>query len=237
MPTVKPFSYEYPRPALTVDLVVFGVGTHPQTGDLSLRVLLIERGQKPYKGSLALPGGFVEMDEGLDKAAFRELKEETGLEPAHLEQLYTFGAPKRDPRERVVSVAYVALVSMDAVGKPLAGSDAAKVGWVAANSAHELKLAFDHNAILEMAHERLKAKVRYAPIGFDLMPKTFTVGELQRLYEVVSMREFDRSNFRKKIVSLDVLVSAGWRSPGVQLYSFDKEKYDRAVNRGVNFEI
>jgi len=231
----KTFTYDHPRPALTVDLVVFGVETDKQTGDLSLRVLLIERGQKPYKGRWALPGGFVELGEDLEKAAFRELWEETGILPSHIEQLYTFGAPKRDPRERVVSVAYLALIPMNVM--PLAGSDAKKAQWHPVETTGLLSLAFDHDEILNKALERLRQKIRYAPIGFGLMPEVFTIGELQRLYELVSGQAFDKSNFRKKIFSLGVLTEAGKRNKTTQLYMFDKESYFMAVKQGISFEI
>lgn len=141
-----PYTYEYPRPAVTVDCVIFS-----QTGD-ALQVMLIRRGQPPFAGLWALPGGFVEMDESLDEAARRELKEETGLENIPLEQLHTFGAVNRDPRHRTVSVAYLAQVRQEDV-KPEAGDDASEVGWF--NVEDLPQLAFDHGEIIQVALERL----------------------------------------------------------------------------------
>jgi 8-oxo-dGTP diphosphatase len=270
------FKYKHPRPALTVDVVVFGVAlSDPEP---SLDVLLIRRRDEPFKGGLALLGGFVKPGEALDAAAFRELKEETGMVPTYLEQLYTFGEPERDPRERVVSVAYMALVPSRA-HVIQAGDDAAEVGWYDVRSfdpavmafvgakvkvsdkkkrtkigpatinarSYEIrlgkapeKLAFDHDQILNAALVRLSSKVRYAPIGFDLMPPVFTMGQLQRLYEIVHRQPLDKSNFRKKVESLDILADAGKTSgPGrvASLYRFDKDKYECAVQSGINFEI
>jgi len=267
------FKYKYPRPALTVDIVVFGVAlSDPEP---SLDVLLIKRRDDPFKGCLALPGGFVKPDEDktLQEAAFRELKEETGMVPTYLEQLYTFGDVDRDPRERVVSVAYMALVPSRA-HVIVAGDDAAEVGWydvrtfdprVAAFADVKVKvkkaratrkepahnkynivlgkppeLAFDHGLILQTALQRLTSKVRYTPIGFDLLPQVFTMGQLQRLYELVLRQPIDKSNFRKKVESLGILAEAGKTSgPGrvATLYRFDKSAYETAVSDGINFEI
>src|SRR5512143_1845182 len=160
------YTYQYPRAALTVDCVVFGF----DEGDL--KVLLIERGLEPFKGRWALPGGFVRVGETLDAAARRELQEEAGLSNVFLEQLYTFGALDRDPRERVVSVAYYALVKLSEHAAR-AATDAANARWFSVSRAP--RLAFDHARILETAVERLKSKVRYQPIGFELLPPKFTL--------------------------------------------------------------
>src|SRR6266702_283053 len=160
------YSYQYPRAALTVDCVVFGYD------DNDLKVLLIERGLEPFKGRWALPGGFVRVDETLDEAARRELVEETGLANVFLEQLYTFGAVDRDPRERVVSVAYYALVTL-AEHKTKAATDAADARWFPISKVP--RLAFDHADILATALTRLKGKGRYQPIGFELLPPKFTL--------------------------------------------------------------
>ena len=156
-----PFTYKHPRPALTVDCVVFGLD------QATLKVLLIRRKQEPFAGRWALPGGFVNVDENLDDAARRELLEETGLEPGSIEQLHTFGAPDRDPRERVVSVAYYALVNIGE-HRIRAASDAREAAWFPVAEAPDL--AFDHDRILELALTRLKAKVRHQPIdlGFKI---------------------------------------------------------------------
>jgi 8-oxo-dGTP diphosphatase len=227
------FSYKYPRPALTVDCVVFGF----DEGELN--VLLIERGLEPFKGRWALPGGFVKVDETLDDAARRELEEEAGLKNVFLEQLYTFGAVDRDPRERVVSVAYYALVKLSE-HQAKAATDAANARWFPVSKAP--KLAFDHAEILLMALARLKAKVRYQPIGFELLPPKFTLSQLQHLYEAILGTELDKRNFRKKVLGFGLLVplkemfQAGRHRPA-QLFRFDEEKYEKLRKRGFNFEL
>src|ERR1700752_709301 len=163
-----PHTYEYPRAALTVDCVVFGLD------DEDLKVLLIQRALPPFEGKWALPGGFVRVTERLEEAARRELEEETGLSHVFLEQLYTFGAVDRDPRERVVSVAYYALVKLsDHQAK--AATDAANAEWFPLTKLP--KLAFDHAEILQTALSRLQGKVRYQPIGFELLPEKFTLSQ------------------------------------------------------------
>src|SRR5438067_11525144 len=171
--TVLPHTYQYPRAALTVDCVVFG------NDEGELKVLLIQRALEPFKGKWALPGGFVRVDETLDELARRELAEEAGLKDVFLEQLYSFGALDRDPRERVVSVAYYALVKLSD-HRAKAATDAADAEWFAISKVP--KLAFDHADILKTAIERLKNKIRYQPIGFELLPAKFTLSHLQHLY-------------------------------------------------------
>lgn len=226
-------TYKYPRAALTVDCAVFGF----DEGDL--KVLLIERGLEPSKGRWALPGGFVRVDETLDAAARRELQEEAGLRDVFLEQLYTFGAVHRDPRERVVSVAYYALVNLvEHAAK--AASDAANAQWFPVSKVP--RLAFDHAQILAAAAERLKGKVRYQPIGFELLPPKFTLSQLQHLYEAVLGVQLDKRNFRKKVLSFGLLVplketQMRGRHRPAQLFQFDAEKYEKLKKRGFNFEL
>src|SRR6266481_3314587 len=228
-----PYSYQYPRAALTVDCVVFGFD------EGELKVLLIERGLEPFKGRWALPGGFVRVDETLDEAARRELEEEAGLRNVFLEQLYTFGAVHRDPRERVVSVAYYALVKL-AEHETKAATDAADARWFPISKVP--KLAFDHADILATALARLKGKVRYQPIGFELLPPKFTLSQLQHLYEAVLETELDKRNFRKKVLSFGLLVPlketqmAGRHRPA-QLFRFDTDKYAKLRRKGFNFEL
>ena len=228
-----PYTYEYARPALTVDCVVFGLD------DEDLKVLLIQRDLDPYAGKWALPGGFVNVGESVHDAARRELTEETGVSRVFLEQLYTFGEPKRDPREHVVSVAYFALVRLSD-HRIQAATDARNAAWFALDDIP--KLAFDHQKILKVAHERLRAKVRYQPIGFELLPTKFPLRALQHLYEVVLERELDKRNFRKKILSMDVLeeldeIETDVTHRAARLYRFDKKKYNRLVKEGFHFEI
>lgn len=228
-----PHTYEYPRAALTVDCVIFGF----EGGDL--QVLLIRRGLPPFKDRWALPGGFVRVDETLDEAARRELVEETGLHAVFLEQLYTFGTVKRDPRERVVSVAYYALT------KPTdhttaASTDAAEAQWFPVSKVPAL--AFDHAEILDTALTRLRGKLRYEPIGFELLPAKFTLTQLQKLYEAVIGTELDKRNFRKKVLAHDLLVPLketqreGAHRPA-QLFRFDPVRYERLKKKGFLFEI
>lgn len=237
-----PHTYQYPRPALTVDCAIFG-----WDGGQQLQVLLIQRAQSPYEGQWALPGGFVDMDEDLETAALRELEEETGMREVFVEQLYTFGEPGRDPRGRVVSVAYFALVNL-AKHRVQAASDAQAAQWFPLDALPQL--AFDHDRILNKAIGRLRAKVRYQPIGFELLPEQFTLSELQQLYEtILGVEQLNKRNFRTRILKTGVLEEVG-RQKGVAhrpatLYRFDKEKYeqltqarhDNLLRRGIDFEI
>jgi len=227
------YTYKYPRPALTVDCVVFG------WDEESLKVLLIERELEPFQGAWALPGGFVHVDETLEDAALRELSEETGLSKVYLEQLYTFGDLERDPRERVVSVAYFALVKLQD-HRVKAATDARAAAWFPVSALPAL--AFDHAKIMEVARARLKAKVRYQPIGFELLPSKLTLTQRQRLYEGVLEKPLDKRNFRKKILSMDLLEDLDELEQDVahraaRLYRFDRRKYQLLEKSGFNFEI
>jgi len=221
------YTYEYPRPAVTVDCVVFGLDD-----SADLRILLIERADDPFAGHWALPGGFVDMGEDLDLAAKRELEEETGIKDIFIEQLYTFGAPNRDPRGRVISVAYYALVNLSE--HPIkAASDARQAKWFKISELPSL--AFDHKQVLEMALERLRAKVLYKPIGFELLPEKFTLTDLQNLYETILGQQLNRRNFRSKILKMGLLEQQE-RQQNVPhrpayLYKFNKEKYQRLSER------
>jgi 8-oxo-dGTP diphosphatase len=207
---------KYPRPSVTVDLVIFTIV------DDDLKVLLIRRGNEPYQGLWALPGGFVGIDESLEEAAARELQEEVGVRNVYLEQLYTFGEPERDPRGRVISVSYFALV--DAERQTIAAaSDAADARW------HSVfkppRLAFDHRKILDYAVWRLRNKIEWTTVGYELLAKKFTLSELQRVYEIILQRPVDKRNFRKKILlqgqirELNETRSDGAHRPA-KLYSF-----------------
>jgi len=228
-----PYTYEYPHPAVTVDAVVFGYD------DADLKVLLIQREGPPFRLRWALPGGFVGIDESLEDAVRRELEEETGITRLYLEQLYTFGAPKRDPRERVISVAYYALVKL-ADHAVRAASDARNVAWFPV--ADLPSLAFDHEEILDVALRRLKGKIRYEPIGFELLPEKFPLSELQRLYETIIEQPLDKRNFRKKILSMGLIADTDEIQQDVahraaRLYRFDEAAYRRLKKAGFNFEL
>ena len=228
-----PHAYKFPRAALTVDVVVFALDEE------DLKVMLVERDIPPFEGRWALPGGFVRIEETLEEAACRELQEETGLRDIFLEQLYTFGALNRDPRERVVSVAYYALVNLE--GHDVhASTDTRNAAWFAIDDIPQL--AFDHAAILTTAHQRLRGKLRYQPIGFELLPEKFTLRQLQHLYEIILGRELDKRNFRKKVLSMGIVKETSEIEQDVshraaRLFRFDKPKYERLAKRGLHFEI
>jgi 8-oxo-dGTP diphosphatase len=228
-------SYEYERPGVAVDCVIFGLDLDEE----NLRVMLIERDLKPFRGMWAIPGGFVRKGESLEQAAIRELREETGISDVYLEQLYTFGEPDRDPRGWVVSVAYYALVSPDK-HSVVASTDARRAQWFPVTRLP--RLAFDHPRILDVALDRLRGKVTYAPIGFELLPEKFTIKQLQKVYEIVLGRKIDNRNFRKKIFGMNVLRELGEIQRGVphraaRLYMFDVRKYRKLEKRGLSFEL
>lgn len=182
---------KYERPSVTADVVIFTVR------DNDLKVLLVQRRDYPYKDMWAIPGGFINMQESLETAARRELEEETGVKDVYMEQLYTFGDPERDPRTRVITVAYFALVDAHQVRYVKAGSDARAAEWF---SMYDLPpLAFDHAKILDYALTRLRYKLEYTNVAFQLLPDLFTLTELQRIYEIVFNRPLDKRNFRKKL--------------------------------------
>jgi len=194
------YCYRYPHPAVTTDVVIFTIR------EKRLQLLLIRRGSDPYKGSWALPGGFLEIGEDLETCAQRELAEETGVSGVFLEQLYTFGATHRDPRERVISITYYALVPSDRL-QIKAASDAADAAWFPLDGLTDL--AFDHNEIIHLAHQRLVAKLNYSTIAFQFMPDTFTLSELQGVYEILRNETLDKRNFRKWIMTMDQIVETG----------------------------
>ena len=217
--------YKYPHAAVTTDCVIFGYDKS------SLSVLLIKRGIKPYEGCWAIPGGFLRMDETADECVRRELKEETNLDTEFVEQFHTFTGIGRDPRERVITIAYFALVNKTEVR---GGDDAKEAQWFPINQLPEL--AFDHEKILEAAHNSLKEKIHFEPIGFELLPEVFTMPELQNLYEAILGVEFDRRNFYRKILNLGLLdvVEDGIvrTSPRIAInYRFNKEKYNEMKNK------
>lgn len=221
---------------VTVDAVVFGYSK--QEG---VSVLLIKRKYPPFKNSWALPGGFVLPNESLEDAVTRELVEETGIKVDYLEQLYSFGEPNRDPRQHIVSIAYFALLKSAAFQTLVASTDAEDAAWF--NIKDLPTLAFDHAEIVQMAIERIRAKIRYQPIGFELLDKKFPFPDLEKLYASLLDRPIDRRNFTKKIMSLGLLEDTGEVTPTTgagrpgKVYRFNKKRYKELQKAGIFFEI
>lgn len=225
------FTYEFPRPMVTIDVVLFTVA------DNELKVLLVRRGIEPFKGVWALPGGFVRMDESLDVAARRELFEETNVSDVYLEQLFTFGDPGRDPRGRVISVSYFALIASEQ-RHLIARTDAAEAAW--GSAVWPPKLAFDHARMLEYALQRLRYKLEYSSAVFQLLPRKFTLTDLQHIYEVILDKKLDKRNFRKKILGIGILEGLdetrmeGPHRPA-KLYALSEEGFVYWKERGILF--
>ena len=225
------YHYKYPHPSVTTDCVIFGFdGT-------KLNVLLIERGIEPFKGHWAFPGGFLKMDESAEDGALRELQEETGLQGAYIKQFHAFSDPQRDPRERVLTIAYYALVRMQEVR---GGDDAAKVEWFALDKVPSL--AFDHGLILRTALMELRKQIHFEPVGFELLPEKFTIKELQLLYEAILDVKFDRRNFYNKMRHLEILTQLDEtvkNSPKKEafLFKFNQAKYDELKQKGFRLEF
>lgn len=225
------YTYRYPHPAVTADCVIFGFD------GVSIKVLLIQRGIEPFKGKWAFPGGFMNMDETAEECARRELEEETGLKDAAVEQFHTFSDVNRDPRERVITVAHYALVRLSEVR---GGDDAASARWFAMDEVPGL--AFDHDRILRLAANRLKERICFEPIGFELLPEVFTMTELQNLYEAILEVRFDRRNFYNKMLKLGVLTEAEPRPANASRriptkYRFNSQKYAELKQKGFRLEF
>lgn len=225
------YCYKYPHPSVTTDCVIFGFDGN------SLQVLLIERGIEPYKGRWAFPGGFLNPDETAEEGALRELKEETGLDGAYIEQFHTYTDPNRDSRERVITIAYYALVRIQEVH---GGDDAARAKWFPIEDVPQL--AFDHDRILRDAMRQLRERIHFEPIGFELLPEKFTMKDIQLLYEAILDVKFDRRNFSKKMIHYELLTQLDetvWPTPKREalLYSFNKEKYDEFKKKGFQIEF
>ena len=225
------YCYKYPHPAVTTDCVIFGFNGK------KLQVLLIKRGIEPFKGRWAFPGGFIKMHETAEEGARRELREETGLENAYIQQFHTFSDPHRDPRERVITIAFYALVKIQDVK---GGDDAVAAQWFPLDEIPAL--AFDHDYILRMAIQKLREEIHFQPIGFELLPEKFTIKELQTLYETILGISFDRRNFSKKILHLEILTELEetiWPTPKreAKLYKFNAEKYGALKRKGFRLEF
>jgi 8-oxo-dGTP diphosphatase len=221
---------------LAVDAIVFGYSK--QDG---VSVLLIQRKYEPFKNSWAIPGGFVLEEESLEQAVRRELVEETGISVHYLEQLYTFGDPDRDPRQRIISVAYMGLVKTSQYQDLKASTDAANAAWFSIRKLPSL--AFDHKKLLEVAADRLRSKIRYQPIGFELLDKKFPFSDLEKLYIALLDRDINRRNFSKKILSFGILEDTGElaRTEGKgrpsKMYRFNQKRYREMLKEGFHFEI
>ena len=219
---------------VAVDAVVFGYDQ-----EQGISVLLIKRKIEPFKKMWALPGGLVLNDESLDNAVQRELHEEAGIDVSFLEQLYTFGSPDRDPRNRVLSISYFGLVRPNDF-ELMARTDAEDVAWF--NIARLPQLAFDHKKIVEVAIARLRGKITYEPVGFELLDKEFPFSDLEDLYQTLLDHPIDRRNFKKKISSLGILetlnktVQRGAGRPA-RLFRFNKKKYFELKDKGYNFDF
>ena len=222
-------------PNMTVDAVVFSYINE------KLHMLLIKRNIKPFKGRFALAGAFIKEDETANDAVIRMLKEETGLNLDYLEQLYTFTNPVRDPRQRIVSIAHYGLINY--TNQTLKTSvHANEVSWVVVKEAFKKELAFDHKEIMQLALQRLRNKLRYEPIGFELLPTYFTMGELYALYSAILDEGLDRRNFSRKILGFGLLKETEFKSSGhvgrqAKMYEFDKVTYDILKKIGLNFEL
>jgi 8-oxo-dGTP diphosphatase len=207
------------RPAVSVDVAVFSVRAQ------DLQVLLVKRPIQPFRGRWALPGGFVRLAESLDDAARRELQAETGVHDVYLEQLYTFGAPRRDPRGRVIGVAYFALVAGEPGLHVTAG--ALETAWHPVTALPDL--AFDHTDLMRYALQRLRYKLEYTSVGFELLPNEFTLSELQSAYEIVLGEKLDKRNFRRRILAAGILAEANRNRSGTgqgrpaRLYRYMKD--------------
>lgn len=215
---------------VTVDIVIFSIRNR------ELHVLLVRRGVPPFEGEYAIPGGFLRSDESLEEAAKRELHEETSVRDVYLEQLYSFGDPARDPRGRVVTVAYYALVSSDHI-ELSAGADAAEAEWIAVKRLPPL--AFDHAKIVAYALDRLRNKLEYTTVGFQLLPKKFTLAELQVAYEAILGKKIDKRNFRRKMALLGILRPLKeWQQTGrkpAQLFGFAAKQFEKLRDKGILF--
>ncbi|MFN3405914.1 MAG: NUDIX hydrolase [Cytophagaceae bacterium] len=218
---------------LSIDCVIFGFD------EGELKILLIKRAGEPSKGKWALPGGFVGKYEDLEESAKRILEELTGLKDIYMEQFHTFGDVNRFPLRRVVSIAYYALIKIDAYNLK-AAANAEEVKWFPMSEVPSL--AFDHSNILQAGFARLKQNVRHYPIGFELLPEKFTLTQLQTLYESVLSMPLDKRNFRKKILSMDLIVKLNESQTGVahraaRFFKFDKKRYQELKSKGFVFEI
>ena len=224
------YHYKYPHPSVTTDCVVFGYD------GLRLNVLLIERGADPFKGHWAFPGGFLNIDESAQQGAKRELFEETGLRDAYIRQFHTFSAVNRDPRERVISIAYYALVRISEVK---GGDDAAKAQWFPLDSVPPL--AFDHDMMLRMAIKELRRQIHFEPIGLELLPEKFTMTQLRHLYEAILNKKCNHRHFSTEMLKTGLLTqlneTKAANNKATSLYKFNREKYNQMIKNGFHLYL
>ncbi|MBO4806757.1 MAG: NUDIX hydrolase [Paludibacteraceae bacterium] len=225
------YVYDYPRPMVATDCVIFGFdGT-------KIQVLLVKRAESPYPASWGLPGGFIRMDESAEASAKRVLQSKTGMTGAYIEQFHTFSSPDRDVRDRVISIAYYALVRKQEVRE---GGNVVSADWFSMDELPDL--CFDHKEVLDLALVKLRERIMFRPVGFDLLPEKFTMRELQSLYESILGVEFDRRNFSKKILHVGLLddlnetIKANPKREA-KLYKFNQENYDRLKEKGFRLEF
>jgi len=217
------YTYQYPRPCVSADCVVLAMQNE------SLRVLLIQRGNDPFKGQWALPGGFLDMDENLDQAAKRELEEETGLSGVNVQQFHAYGDVGRDPRARVISIAYAAMVRIER-HQAAAADDAVDARWFPVRRLP--RLAFDHREIVKQLMQSLKRRSRCRPFGLDLLPRKFNMDELLAVYRAIVGPEVSRRRLKSQFSRLGLLVESGKGQ-----FRFDRRKYRAAVNSGCSLNL
>ena len=224
------YHYKYPHPSVTTDCVVFGYD------GLRLNVLLIERGADPFKGHWAFPGGFLNIDESAQQGAKRELFEETGLRDAYIRQFHTFSAVNRDPRERVISIAYYALVRISEVK---GGDDAAKAQWFPLDSVPPL--AFDHEMMLRIAIKELRRQIHFEPIGLELLSEKFTMTQLRHLYEAILNKKCNHRHFSTEMLKTGLLTqlneTKAANNKATSLYKFNREKYNQMTKNGFHLYL
>jgi ADP-ribose pyrophosphatase YjhB (NUDIX family) len=224
--------YNSPKHLVALDCIVFGFD------DDQLKQLLVKRNIVPQKGDWSLMGGFLQSDESLDEAAKRILITLTGLDNVFLEQLFSFGEINRDPVDRVISVTYYSLIKINDYDREIVKRNGAE--WFPASN--HPKLVFDHGDMTLMAWNRLRRRCRTQPIGFELLPEKFTIPQLQSLYEAILLQKLDKRNFRKKMLSMNLLDKLEEKDKenskkGAFLYRFNKERYEQLTSQGFSFEI
>ena len=228
------FYAKHPRALVAVDSIIFGFNED----DIELKLLVLQRNFEPAKGEWSLMGGFVDPLESLDGAAQRTVEELTGLQDVYMEQLFAFGDPNRDPGGRIVSVSYFSLVKIKEYDRELVNKHGAS--WIPLSELPDL--IFDHNEMVEKALRKLRIRARTQPIGFELLPEKFTIPQLQRLYEAIYQKPFDKRNFRRKVLTMGLLDRLDEKEKrtskkGAFYYKFNTEKYEELLQKGFNFEV